>query len=87
MFQYVIVRSTRNLVEPEQADTVNCVYGPYDEQGASRAYRGLVAAGYGTGASNLHVRGLIHTSEEAIEAAVIERVRTGRTASETAPAA
>jgi len=78
MFQYVIVRSTRNLVEPEQADTVNAVYGPYDEQGASRAYRGLVAAGYGQGASNLHVRGLIATDEKAIEAAVIDRVRSGR---------
>lgn len=78
MFQYVIVRTTRSLVDTDQADTVNAVYGPYDEQAASRAYRGLVAAGYGSGASKLHVRGLIGTTEEGIEAAIIERVRTGR---------
>ena len=81
MFQYVIVRTTQCLTDTEQRDTVNAVYGPYDEQGASRAYRGLVAAGYGSGASNLSVRGLLNTTEEAIEAAVIERVRTGRIAS------
>lgn len=79
MFQYVIVRTTKNLVEPDQADTVNLVYGPYDEQGASRAYRGLVAAGFGKGASKLHVRGLMNTTEEGIEAAVIEHIRGGHT--------
>ena len=84
--QYVIVRTTQCLTDNEQRDTVNVVYGPYDEQGASRAYRGLVAAGYGSGPSNLSVRGLIQTSEEAIEAAVIERVRTGRVDSVYSPA-
>ena len=84
--QYVIVRTTQCLTDNEQRDTVNVVYGPYDEQAASRAYRGLVAAGYGRGASNLSVRGLIQTSEEAIEAAVIERVRTGRVDSVYSPA-
>lgn len=60
---YVIVRTTRCLSDPEQADTVNIVYGPYDEQGASAAYRKLVAAGLGEGASKLHVRGLCPTGD------------------------
>jgi hypothetical protein len=76
--QYVIVRSTRCMIDRNQPDTVNAVYGPYDEQGASRAYRGLVAAGFDSAQSNLHVRALLSTSEEAIEAAVIEHVRHGR---------
>lgn len=60
---YVIVRTTQCLVDTEQADTVNMVYGPFDQQGAQAAYRKLVAAGLGEGASRLHVRGLCATGD------------------------
>lgn len=62
-FTYVIVRTIRSVVDVDQADTVAMVYGPYDQQGAQAAYRKLVAAGLGDGASKLHVRGLFPTGD------------------------
>ncbi len=63
--QYVIVRSLRDI--EEDRDTVACVYGPFDEQGASAAYRKLVAAGLAQGRAYLTVRGLYPTGDTPVE--------------------
>jgi len=61
--QYVIVRTIRSIVLEDQADTVAIVYGPYDEQGCSAAYKKLVASGLAEEPARLHVRGLFPTGD------------------------
>jgi hypothetical protein len=63
---YVIVRTIRSIVIDDQADTVACVYGPFDEQGCSAAYKKLVAAGLADGAARLHIRGLYATGDSPV---------------------
>jgi len=60
--QYVIVRLIKSVVL-DGNDTVAIVYGPYDEQGCSAAYKKLVAAGLADGAARLEVRGLFATGD------------------------
>ena len=61
--QYVIVRTIRSVVIDDQADTVACVYGPYDEQGCSAAYKKLVAARLAEEPARLHIRSLTPTGD------------------------
>ena len=66
--QYAIVRLIKlspGLGSCDSRDwTVACVYGPYDEQGCSAAYKKLVAAGLGDGDNaDLVIRGLYATGD------------------------
>ncbi len=56
---YVIVRQ----IEVCGQWTAGCVYGPYDQQGASAAYRKLVAADLNGPNAKLEVRGLFPTGD------------------------
>jgi hypothetical protein len=73
--QYVIVRSTRRL--DGQEPILNAVYGPFDEQGCSAAYR-VLRREFPGGDTDLTTRGLLSIAEEFLSperATKVDRVR------------
>lgn len=60
MITYCIVRIIESTIL--ERPTAAIVYGPYDEDGARRAYRSLVSFGLGEGA-HLEVRALVPTGD------------------------